>query len=149
MLAVAALAVGALALLVSIFALTRSNASRRAPVATRPDPTLSEVGLRLDQLNVQLAAIEARVGAAEAQGKHSIQSIGVVRFNPFADTGSNQSFVLALLDGRGDGFVMSSMHSRQATRVFLKAVIAGKTDSAVSEEETEAIRRALRRDKVE
>ncbi|HYI21179.1 MAG TPA: DUF4446 family protein [Candidatus Limnocylindrales bacterium] len=149
MLAVAALAVGTLGLLVSIFALTRSRSGQRTPVATRPDPTLAEVGLRLDQLNVQLAAIESRVGAAEGQAKQSMQSIGVVRFNPFEDTGSNQSFVLALLDGRGDGFVLSSMHSRQATRVFLKAVSAGRTDSAVSKEETEAIRRALQRDKVE
>ncbi len=149
MIAVAALALGAIGLLVSIFAFTRSGTNRRTAVATRPDPTLDEVGLRLDQLNVQLAAIEARVGASEAQAQNSMQSIGVVRFNPFEDTGSNQSFVLALLDGRGDGFVLSSMHSRQATRVFLKAVSAGKTDSAVSKEETEAIRRALRRDKVE
>ena len=149
MIAVAAIAIAGIALLISIFAPRRGGTSGRAPVATRPDPTLAEVGLRLDQLNVQLAAIEARVGAAEGQAKHSMQSIGVVRFNPFADTGSNQSFVLALLDGRGDGFVLSSMHSRQATRVFLKAVSAGKTDAAVSEEETEAIRRAVRRDRVE
>ena len=72
----------------------------------------------------------------------AIQRVGVVRYNPFEDTGSNQSFVLAMLDARGDGFVLSSLHARQATRMFLKAVRSGKADSAVSEEEAEAIRLA-------
>lgn len=93
----------------------------------------------------RLAAIEQRLVAAEDQGGHAMQSIGVVRYNPFADTGSNQSFVLALLDAHGDGFVLSSLHSRQATRVFLKSIAGGKTETAVSDEEAEAIRRAVTR----
>ena len=74
-----------------------------------------------------------------------MQRIGVVRYNPFEDTGSNQSFVLAMLDARGDGFVLSTLHSRQATRMFLKAVSGGKADSAVSAEEAEALRLAAAR----
>jgi hypothetical protein len=66
-----------------------------------------------------------------------------VRYNPFADTGSNQSFVVALLDARGDGFVMSSQHSRQATRMFLKSLSGGRAETQLSAEEIEAIRRAM------
>jgi hypothetical protein len=47
-----------------------------------------------------------------------------------------------MLDGRGDGFVLSSLHSRQQTRMFLKAVSAGKAETATSAEEAEAIRLA-------
>jgi len=65
-----------------------------------------------------------------------------VRYNPFEDTGSNQSFVLAMLDAAGDGFVLSSLHSRQQTRVFLKQLVNGKADTALSQEENEAIKRA-------
>ena len=83
-----------------------------------------------------------RFDTAEARGRIAIQRVGVVRYNPFADTGSNQSFALALLDARGDGFVLSSLHSRQQTRVFLKSISGGKADTALSEEEAEAIRRA-------
>jgi hypothetical protein len=50
-----------------------------------------------------------------------------------------------MLDARGDGFVLSTLHSRQATRMFLKAVKAGKADSAVSAEEAEALRLAAAR----
>ena len=86
-----------------------------------------------------------RVNRLASQLESAIQRVGVVRYNPFEDTGSNQSFVLAMLDARGDGFVLSSLHSRQATRIFLKPVSGGKADSAVSEEEAEAIRIAAAR----
>lgn len=97
---------------------------------------------RVTAIAAQLDALARRVEAGEVQGQRAIQRIGVVRYNPFEDTGSNQSFALAVLDARGDGFVLLSMHSRQQTRVFLKAVAAGRTETAASEEEAEAIRRA-------
>lgn len=97
---------------------------------------------RIAALAAQLADISRRLAGVEAQGPRAMQRVGVVRYNPFADTGSNQSFVLAILDARGDGFVLSSMHSRQQTRVFLKSVAAGKAETQLSEEESEAIRRA-------
>jgi hypothetical protein len=112
--------------------------------------------LRLRRVSRRLAALEGatpmavpvdidRVNQLAAQLESAVQRVGVVRYNPFEDTGSNQSFVLAMLDARGDGFVLSSLHSRQATRIFLKPVTGGKADSAVSAEEAEAIRIAAAR----
>ena len=66
-----------------------------------------------------------------------------MRFNPFEDTGGNQSFALALLDGRGDGFVVSSLHARAGTRVYAKAIAAGSSEAALSDEEAEALKQAL------
>ena len=54
----------------------------------------------------------------EGAQRRSFQRIGLVRFNPFEDTGGNQSFALALLDQAGDGFVVSSLHARAGTRVY-------------------------------
>jgi len=112
--------------------------------------------LRLRRVTRRLAALEGESPMAvpvdidglnrlSRQLEGAIQRVGVVRYNPFEDTGSNQSFVLAMLDARGDGFVLSSLHARQVTRMFLKAVRSGKADSAVSEEEAEAIRLAAAR----
>ena len=69
--------------------------------------------------------------------------MGLVRFNPFEDTGGNQSFALALLDAHGDGVVVSSLHARTLTRVYGKAVAGGKSEAALSDEESEALRQAL------
>ena len=90
----------------------------------------------------RLSRVETGLGDLEERGRGAVQRIGVVRFNPFEDTGSNQSFALALLDGRGDGVVISSLHSRQSTRVYLKPISGGRSETALSDEEAEALRRA-------
>ena len=91
----------------------------------------------------ELDELAARAAVQEAVGRRSIQRVGLVRFNPFEDTGGNQSFAIALLDGVGSGVVVSSLHSRTGTRVYAKAVNDGRAEGALSEEETDALRRAL------
>lgn len=91
----------------------------------------------------ELDELQARAAVQEAVGRRSIQRVGLVRFNPFEDTGGNQSFAVALLDGAGAGIVVSSLHSRTGTRVYAKAIVDGRSDGALSEEESEALRRAL------
>lgn len=90
----------------------------------------------------EMATIAGRLERLEGHGMLAFQRIGIVRYNPFEDTGSNQSFALALLDGNNDGLVLSSLHSRQQTRIFLKPIVGGRCETALSEEETEALRKA-------
>lgn len=72
-----------------------------------------------------------------------VQKIGLVRFNPFAETGGDQSFCLAVLDGNDSGFVFSSLHSRENTRIYAKPVKNGKADGyELSAEENQAIKNA-------
>ncbi len=87
--------------------------------------------------------LAARSAVLEASGRLAIQRVGLVRYNPFEDTGGNQSFAVALTDAGGNGFVVNSLHSRTGTRVYAKAVSAGRSDGALSAEETEALRQAL------
>ena len=91
----------------------------------------------------ELDELTARAAVQEAVGRRSIQRVGLVRFNPFEDTGGNQSFAIALLDAAGSGIVLSSLHARTGTRVYAKAVTDGRSDGALSQEETDALRRAL------
>jgi hypothetical protein len=146
--AAAGLTCGLLGFLVAVWAVLRlRRVSRRlgalsGAVGAAAVPVDAD---RVELLAKQLAATGQRLEAAEANAQKAMQRIGVVRYNPFEDTGSNQSFVLAILDARGDGFVLSTLHSRQATRMFLKPVNGGKADSAVSAEEAEALRLAAAR----
>ena len=70
---------------------------------------------------------------------NSITKVGLVRFNPFSDTGGDQSFVVAMLDANDNGITISSLHSRGNTRVFSKPIKGGKSDHNLSDEEKEAI----------
>ncbi len=73
-----------------------------------------------------------------------IQKVGILRFNPFEDTGGDQSFVLAILDGKDNGVVLTSLHGRDVTRWYAKNVREGKgTDHKLSSEEEKAIKQAV------
>ncbi len=90
----------------------------------------------------QVSVLSTRAGNLETRQTYAVQRTGLVRFNPFEDTGGNQSFALAMLDARGDGFIVSSLHARGSTRIYAKAVTRGAADVALSLEETEALRLA-------
>jgi hypothetical protein len=91
----------------------------------------------------ELDELTARAAVLEAAQRRAFQRVGLVRFNPFEETGGNQSFALALLDAGGDGWVLSSLHARSGTRVYAKAIKAGRADAALSDEESAAIGQAL------
>jgi hypothetical protein len=91
----------------------------------------------------ELDELAARSAVLEAGARRAIQRVGLVRYNPFEETGGNQSFALALTDGSGDGLVVSSLHARSGTRVYAKAVVGGRSDAALSQEEAEALRLAM------
>lgn len=75
-----------------------------------------------------------------------LQKVSVLRFNPFEDSGGDQSFAVAVLDGEGNGFIVSSLHSRSGTRVYAKEIKNGKSQShALTREEKEALDKALKR----
>lgn len=71
-----------------------------------------------------------------------LQRLTLKRFNPFGDTGGDQSFILALLDGNQDGVVITSLHSRENTRFYVKSVKGGVgIDHPLSDEEQKIINR--------
>jgi uncharacterized protein DUF4446 len=98
---------------------------------------------RVEAVARELDEVVARQAVLEGTQRHAFQRVGLVRFNPFEETGGNQSFALALLDGGGDGWVLSSLHARSGTRVYAKAVKAGRSDAALSDEETAALAQAM------
>lgn len=148
---IVALAVACLVLLALVLALVRRTGrlERRLAGLTRGEEGRSLESIldaHLDKVYSvagELDELTARSAVLEATQRRAFQRIGLVRFNPFEDTGGNQSFALALLDQHGDGFVMSSLHARTATRVYGKAISRGTSESNLSDEEAEALRLAL------
>jgi hypothetical protein len=91
------------------------------------------------QVSEDLDELTSRTSSLETTAEHHFARVGLVRFNPFPDTGGNQSFALAMLVESDVGFIVSSLHSRTGTRLYAKAVTAGKADNTLSSEEAEAI----------
>lgn len=74
--------------------------------------------------------------------KRSIQGLETVRFNPFPDQGSNQSFAVGMLNEEGSGVVFSSLYSRERMSIFAKPVKNGKSEYELTTEEKEVLKKA-------
>lgn len=97
-----------------------------------------------DNLEKDLKEAFLRIGNIEDLSKITIQKTAVVRFNPFNEMGGNQSFAIALLDGKNNGLVISSLFVKDGNRVYSKAIKGGKSDHTLSNEEVEAISKAIK-----
>ncbi|RPH33052.1 MAG: DUF4446 family protein [Chloroflexi bacterium] len=104
-------------------------------------------GERVRTLENRLAEVDGRYRQLADRSRGSLQHIGLVRFNPFDDTGSDQSFAIALLDDEANGIVVSSLHGRAGTRIFAKPIRAGEATHTLSDEEQEALKIASQRDR--
>ena len=107
------------------------------------EEVLQSLGGEMENFKSSLTTIETHVESLESRAESSIKHVGVVRFNPFKDAGSDQSFVVALLDELRSGVVISSLYSRDGVRVYAKPIAKGTSSYQLSEEEQEALRKAL------
>ena len=79
----------------------------------------------------------------EKEGRFHIQKVGLLRFNPFKDTGGDQSFILSLVDNTDTGVIISGLYSRSGLRWYAKKIINGKgVEHQLSEDEKKALREA-------
>ncbi len=86
--------------------------------------------------------IDKNIAELNRSSRFYFQKMGLIRFNPFDETGGDQSFSLCLLDNKNDGCVLSCLHTRDRTRVYVKAIENGKSKLELSEEEKKAIEKA-------
>lgn len=152
-----AVAAAAIALVVAVTAIVLVLRAQRRPAegglgGTRTadlERHLTQMAQRLDVVESEADALragvvpESRVSASPLpRDTAAISRIGLIRFDAFDDAGGAQSFALALVDDDGDGIVLSSLHSRPTTRVYVKAIRRGVADAPLSAEETRALQDA-------
>ena len=92
----------------------------------------------------ELEEVKKELKRLDEEGALHIQKIGLIRFNPFKEIGGDHSFSLALLDGKETGVVITGLHTRERTRVYMKAIKDGKSDHELSEDERKALNKALK-----
>ncbi len=89
-----------------------------------------------DKINKHLVIIDGRLDV-------SVRNIQTIRFNPFLDAGSNQSFAISLLNDKGDGLILSSLYARDRMSIFAKPIINGKSEFELSVEEKEVLKKSI------
>lgn len=140
------LLVGILALVLSIFSLLQNrklSRLQRAFFTGKSGINLEDIIVSINQTVKRLEeenSLEAQnIKDLKTELGFTIKKIGLVRYSPFADGGGNYSFSLALLDSHNNGLVITNMYGRQQSRVYTKKITEGKSETTLTEEESQSI----------
>ena len=71
-----------------------------------------------------------------------VRNVSTLRFKPFEDAGSNQSFAIAIIDDDANGVILSSLYTRERMSVFAKPVVNGKSEFELTNEEKNVLESA-------
>jgi len=107
--------------------------------------TIKEHSADIEEIIKRADNSEKAIKILREKFRKSIQGIGVVRFNPFKDSGGNHSFAIALLDEDNTGVVFSSLYARERISVFAKPIVEGNAEVELSDEEKTAVKDARSR----
>jgi hypothetical protein len=101
-----------------------------------------EITRNLKEVKETQVHINGHLETVDERLNKSIRKVGTVRFNPFEDAGSNQSFAVAFLNDEGDGVVMSSLYARDRMSIFAKPITKGKSEFELSLEEKQVLEKS-------
>jgi hypothetical protein len=96
-----------------------------------------------ERVDAAAASVEARVAQSEARLQGAIACRALVHFDAYSEMSGRNSSSLALLDGGGSGVVLTAIHHREQSRLYVKEIAAGEAEAPLSPEEEEAVRLAL------
>jgi hypothetical protein len=87
--------------------------------------------------------LELRLGDAEGRLDGAIAYRGLVRYDAYNEMSGRQSTSLALLDARGSGVVLTTIHHRDQARLYAKQLVEGRPLLQLSPEEEQAVHVAM------
>jgi hypothetical protein len=106
------------------------------------EDTIGYLEDEINKLKIAKESSENEIKILHSKTKKSIRGLETIRFNPFPDQGSNQSFAIGLMNEEGDGVVISSLYSRERMSVFAKPIRGGKSEYDLTDEEGDALAKA-------
>lgn len=141
-----ALALGILGVIFGIWGMTAAASVRRRYLKVfgedrpeRVEDLVATLHQRVDTAVDRFDGYATRLDALEFKAGQSINRVGLVRFNPFMDTGSDLSFSAALLNDHGDGLVLTSLWGRDEVRLYAKPIETHESRYVLSQEEKQAL----------
>ncbi len=99
------------------------------------EKTIGMVLQKIKDIETENQILKEKNRELDLRLRKSIRTIETVRFNPFADQGSNQSFATALVNDEKDGVIISTLFARDRTAIFAKPIKNGQSDYELTAEE--------------
>jgi hypothetical protein len=104
---------------------------------------LGEAIKYIKALEAKINSLEQRIKIEEEQSLNNFSKFSILRFNSFSDMGGDQSFVIALLNKKNNGFILTSLFRKDNTRVFTKPIINGISEYQLLKEEEITLKQAI------
>ena len=101
-------------------------------------------GEEIDDLRDDVRKLNKELDSTNTKLTFAIQKVGFIRYNAFADMGSELSFSIAFLDNFLNGFIFTSIYGREQSTCYAKPIKNGKSVYPLSTEEMQAIDRAIK-----
>ncbi len=102
-----------------------------------------ELIVLVEEFNKKGQILEERLLKVKKEGLSHLKNVTVTRYNPYNDTGGDQSFSAVFMDANLNGVLLTSLHSRSGTRIYAKVISEGKTDLELSKEEKEILKTTI------
>ncbi len=111
------------------------------------ESSLDSIQKKLEQHEKIHNKANEHLGSLERRVSGSIQGVETLRFNPFKGNGGggNQSFATSLIDGDGNGVVISSLYSRERVSIYAKPINSFASEHTLSDEEKEVLTKSRKR----
>lgn len=114
------------------------------------EKVLENILRRVEGGEKRVDSLEGSSSILQKEGVRHFQKMGLVKFNPFSDMGGSQSFSLAMLDGKNSGLVITGLHGRSLTHLYIKEIREGRAlEGKLSKEEELAIKQCFKKGKNE
>lgn len=97
----------------------------------------------VDTLEKQFTKTQAVLEQIQSTQMRTLNKYGIVKYDAFDDVGGKMSFALACLDKANTGYILNAIHSRDNCFLYLKEIVKGESYIMLSEEEIEALKRAV------
>jgi DNA-binding transcriptional regulator of glucitol operon len=104
------------------------------------------IGICEDNKSMKLSIDKNREDIKELFNKNqlALQKVGLVKYDAFKEMGGKLSFALAILDEKDNGVLINSVHSSDGCYSYTKRIKNGESNIALSNEEKEAVERAVK-----
>lgn len=133
--------------IVNIVQMSKLKKSYKAFMGGKNAKTLEETLIkRLKQVDDLLEANAENAKSIRnlfSDMQHTYQKMGLIKYDAFQEMGGKLSFSLAMLDVRNNGFIINAMHTREGCYTYIKEIVDGNSIIVLSEEEKEALNRAM------
>jgi hypothetical protein len=103
---------------------------------------LKDISKQLDNIKKDFQNLYQEIEFLKSNNEFNIKKVEMIRYNPFSGVGGDQSFSVVVLDGKNNGFVLTSLYAQDGSRIYAKPIKKGISEYTLSEEEKQALAKA-------